>query len=337
MEKPHLPSPTLEDYEHDKYVTTVENLVHTLDKYGVAIIDNVLDNKECKTMLNGFWGFLSHISQTWKVPIEKNNPKSWSGFSSLLPMHSMLLQHHGIGQAQFIWDIRQNQKIIDIFSELWCVPADDLLVSFDGASFHMPPEITKKGNFKGNVWMHTDQSPLRSGFECVQSWVTALDVNPGDATLAFLESSHKYHDQLAAKYNSKEKRNWFKLTKQEQYDYFIKKLKCKRVCIMCPAGSMVFWDSRVMHAGQESLLEREMQNFRCVVYLCYTPRELASDADIRKKIKAFEALRTTSHWPHKPILFAVKPRLYPGMKMPEITPIKPHVLTDSGNRLVGYE
>lgn len=336
MEKPRLPKPTLEDYEHDKYVTTSENLIHTLETYGVAIIDNVLNEEECQMLLKGFWNYLYHISQTWEVPIDKDNPKSWDGFSKLLPLHSQLIQHHGIGQAQFIWDIRQNKKVLKIFSELWCVPAEDLLVSFDGASFHMPPETTKKGNFKGNVWMHTDQSPLRSEFECVQSWATALDVNPGDATLTVLEGSHKHHNLISKKYKSKERKNWYKLTKQEQYDYYIKKLGCKRVCIKCPAGSMVFWDSRTMHAGQESLLERKKQNFRCIAYLCYTPRELASEANLRKKIKAFEDGRTTSHWPHKPTLFALKPRLYPGMKMPEITPIKAPVLLDIGYRLVGY-
>lgn len=336
MERPKLPTPTLEDYEHDKYVTTPENLIHTINKYGVAIIDNVLDKEECKALLKGFWEFLSHISQTWEVPIEKDNPESWTGFSKLLPLHSQLLQYYSIGQSQFIWDIRQNEKVLKIFSELWCVPVEDLLVSFDGASFHMPPEITKKGNFKGNVWMHTDQSPLRAGFECVQAWVTALDVNPGDATLTVLEGSNRFHDHISKRYKSKERKNWYKLTNQEQYDYFIKKLKCKRVCIKCPAGSMVFWDSRTMHAGQESLLKRKKQNFRCIAYLCYTPRELASAADIRKKIKAFEELRTTSHWPHKPTLFATKPRLYPGMKLPEITPIEAPVLTEIGYILAGY-
>jgi hypothetical protein len=47
----------------------------------------------------------------------------------------MLLQQWGVGHAQALWDLRQNPKIIDIFSKLWGVPAKELLVSFDGASF----------------------------------------------------------------------------------------------------------------------------------------------------------------------------------------------------------
>lgn len=36
-----------------KYVTTVEGLRETLDKFGVAVIPGVLDQKECEKMLSG--------------------------------------------------------------------------------------------------------------------------------------------------------------------------------------------------------------------------------------------------------------------------------------------
>ena len=55
------------------------------------------------------------------------------------------------------------------------------------------PEETNRG-WHRSTWYHTDQSYLRPDFECVQDWVTAYDVDEGDATLAFMEKSNIYHD-----------------------------------------------------------------------------------------------------------------------------------------------
>ena len=163
-DRQRLPAPTAADYEHDRYVTTVENLRATLDRFGVAIVDSVLTQEETENMKRGMWDFVEHATAI-----------------------CMLIQHWGIGQAQFLWDVRQNPNVANTFSALWNTPADDLLVSFDGASFGMPSEITKRGYYRGNQWFHVDQRFSDSQFRCVQSWVTADDVRPGDATLTIIE------------------------------------------------------------------------------------------------------------------------------------------------------
>ena len=45
----------------------------------------------------------------------------------LFPIHSMLLQHWSIGHSQYVWDIRQNSKVIDVFSNIW--NDNDLILS----------------------------------------------------------------------------------------------------------------------------------------------------------------------------------------------------------------
>ena len=59
----------------------------------------------------------------------------------------MLLQHWKVGHSQFIWNLRQNPKIVNIFAKIWDCKQDELLTSFDGASFHLPSEITKREIF----------------------------------------------------------------------------------------------------------------------------------------------------------------------------------------------
>lgn len=203
-------------YEYEKYVCTKETLKQTLQQYGVAIIPNVLDEDECNHVVDGVWDFLEHITKESDTPLRRDNPNSWREFYKLYPLHSMLLQHYGVGHAQVSWDVRQNRKIVDIFSHFWKCKPEDLLVSFDGLSFNLPPEKTNKGWFRNTLWYHTDQSFLTPEFQCIQSWVSGLDVNENDATLAFLEGSHVYHSEFQKRFNVHDKKNWYKLSKKKK-------------------------------------------------------------------------------------------------------------------------
>lgn len=320
-------------YEYERYITTPDNLKQTLEEYGVAIIPSVLNEEECSQMASGMWDTLEDWTQHWETQITRDNPQSWKNIKHLFPKHSMLIQQYALGHAQFIWNLRQNPKCVDIFAKLWNCSHDDLLVSFDAASFHMPSEITNIG-WHRKTWFHTDQSYLRNDFECVQSWATAFDVNNGDATLAFYEKSHKYHKDFAEHFQIKNKDNWFKLENDEQIEFY-KSKGCLERYIQCPKGSIVFWDSRTIHCGVEPRKGREKQNFRCVVYLCYMPRALSNDKELKKKIKAFEEMRMTSHWPCKIKLFPKTPHTY-GAEVKEVVPLNPPEINELGKRLVGY-
>ena len=319
-------------YEYGKYVTTPEKLKETIDTYGVGIIPDVLNESEVESMRNGMWDYLEHVTQKFEKPISRNDEKTWVEYVKMFPKHSMLLQQYGVGHSQFVWDVRQNPKVVDIFSKLWETPSEELLTSFDGASFHFPPEITKRGWYR-KTWYHTDQSYFRPDFECVQSWVTAYDVNEGDATLAFMECSNIYHKEFQDHFQIKDKSDWYKHSEIEQKFYEDKGCEEKR--IKCKAGSMVFWDSRTIHCGTEAQKTREKQNTRNVVYVCMIPRNLASEASIRKKQKAFNELRMTTHWPHKPKLFPVNPRTY-GAPLPNVTQVEKPKLTQLGMKISGF-
>lgn len=321
------------DYEFEKYSTTPKNLKKTLELYGVAIIPSVLNQEECSNIYSGIWNFLEYISQPWNKSIDRNNKETWRGFYDLYPLHSMLLKNWHIGHSQVCWDVRQNSKILDIFSQFWNCKSEELLSSFDGFSFHLPPEITNRGWFKNNLWLHVDQSFTDNKFKCIQSWVTAFDINEGDATLAFLEKSHLFHEDFGREFNIKDKSNWYKLDVDEK-QFFINN-DCSLKKIKCPKGSLVLWDSRTIHCGIEPLKDRQNPNFRAIIYLCYLPRSLATPKQLEKKIKAFETLRTTSHWPCNVKLNAKTPRTY-GKDIP-VTAIIPYPsLSEIGYKLAGF-
>ena len=98
---------------------------------------------------------------------------------------------------------------------------------------------------------------------------------------------------------------------------------------------MVLWDSRTIHCGTEPIKGRNKRKFRNVVYVCMIPRSLSNEKDLKKKRKAFNELRMTTHWPHKPKLFPINPRTYGG-PLPNIVNIPEPKLTKLGKRLAGF-
>ena len=322
------------EYTYDNYICDKYTIKSKLEEFGVAIIPKVLDSTEIKNMQQGMFKTFEHITSNFDIPFNKDDESTWKELFKLYPNHSMLYQHWQLGQSQFVWDIRQNKKIVDIFSKLWEVKNDELLTSYDGISFHVPHEVVKRGYFRNNNWCHVDQSYCRNDFECVQSWVTGYDIEDGDATLRFLENSNKYHREFGEKFNITSKSDWFKL-EEDHYDFYLNEKKCRDVCIKCPAGSLVLWDSRTVHCGKEPDKNRPNKKFRNIVYLCMTPRKWCSNINIKKRIKAFEETRLTSHWPHKPKLFPKFPRTYGG-DLPNVVDIEKPLLNDIGKKLVGY-
>ena len=336
------------EYKFDEYAIDLKNvginnigeaLRNKVEQYGVAIIPNVISSKKCQEMNSGMLDFFETITQNWETPFNRSDKKTFRNMFSLFPKHSMLIQNHQVGQAQVSWNLRQNPKIVAIFSKFWNENPNNMLVSFDGFSYHFPPEDTNRG-WRRKTWFHTDQSFMRPDFECLQSWVTGNDVEEGDATLAFFEGSNKYHAEFGERFGEGDVKktlgsgDWYKLCNDEQLKFYYD-LGCEPKCIKCPAGSMVFWDSRTIHCGVESTKKRVNKKPRAVIYLCYTPRRLASEAVLRKRISAFENMRTTNHWPHKPKLFPKKPRTY-GAELKEVADLPPPKLSILGKKLVGY-
>ncbi len=51
------------------YNTSPDNILDTLDKYGVAILPSLLNEQEIKNMNDGMWNYLEHITSDFDIPI----------------------------------------------------------------------------------------------------------------------------------------------------------------------------------------------------------------------------------------------------------------------------
>ena len=140
-----------------KYFTTTENVKETLEKYGVAIIPNILDSYECGKMIEEMWMYLERISLNWEIPLKRYDVSTWPEAYQLYLNYeylALLVQFWYIGHSQMNWNVRQNPKVAEVFANIWNVEPEELLVSFDGASIQLPPEITGFGFGDNKKWFH---------------------------------------------------------------------------------------------------------------------------------------------------------------------------------------
>lgn len=316
---------------------TGQQVRHILEQDGLIIIPGVLDKLECELMFSGMWDFFEHITQQWDSPILRSDSSTWNQFDNLIPSNAMMYQTWNISHAQHMWDIRSKEKIVNIWAKFWDVKPIDLLASFDGASWLVPHEFTPDYiHPEFDYWFHLDQTVHKTKLDGIQGFVTALDVNPGDATFVYYKNSHKLIQELTQTFGIRTDSDWYPLN-QEENDFFLSKCGDPKK-LLCQAGSLVIWDSRLVHCNTGPSLSRLNPNYRCVQYLSYMPKSLSDQKTINKRIEAFGNLLTSNHYASRATFFPTLPyeyRLNKYLIEDLITPIKSPVLTKLGASLVG--
>ena len=321
---------------YKSYYTDIDNVNNYLEEYGVAVIPNILSDSELINTRDQMWNMLEYLTEKLDIPIKSNNTESWKTYYELCPIEDMLLQYWKVGHSQYVWNLRQNINIINIFSKIWNCDINNLLVSFDGISIHFPPEFTNRKIYQEDKdnWYHFDQSSFKKGFHCIQGFINLYDVNKGDSTLSIYEKSHLLHDKFFKHYNKTVVKDWYKLEKDE-LNFF---KDCSEYGVLASAGSLVLWDSRLLHQALVSSKYRLKPNIRSVVYICMMPRIKSNKKQIQRKKQAFKELRMTTHWPveinrfpsypKKKELICENKHLINEFKIPYLTPL--------GERLAGF-
>jgi len=300
-----------------------------LETYGICIIPEVLDKTEIVDMICGTWNYFEHITEEDDIPVKMASPKTWSGIQSLEPTNGMMFNKFNAGHSQHMWNLRQHYKICTIWANLLNCDIVDLLVSFDGFSFLLPPEQTKDNWYnEKDEWYHVDQKLCINTCDGYQSFVTAYDIEEDDATLKFFEGSHLLTEQFTnefplANVNS----DWYQFNKHE-LDWY--RSKCAEQSVICPAGSVIIWDSRLVHYGAKPKRCRQNKNTKCTAYLSYSNKKRASEITINKKIDGFQSLLTSNHYAHRASFFDQG-------NLKSVNQLNPPILTELGYSLIGFE
>jgi hypothetical protein len=345
-----------------------EHLV-SLQERGFAVVPNVLDAATCNSLKQRWLATMASYEGSGFDPANRatwtssNLPTGTRGMQDCTapfekPDFLRLIYQIGPPVAHEPWMWEARLAAAPVFASLWGCAKEELISSMDRACF-VPYTRLKINKKTAQGWWHLDQSAIsrRGSLECVQGFVTLNDIGAGEVALTVLEGAHKHHAAFFAEHLSEERaensasENWLKFIPEEKdKEWYLGREGVRETRVHAPAGSLVLWESRLPHHAMPPLLATARSQIdRYVIYTCMVPRSWAFPRALKKRIKAFEEGRATSHWPQDSKLFGKTPRTYGGppddvLLDPHYDPVKKQVEKlpetvsnyDLLKKLVGY-
>lgn len=325
--------------------------VEELRTNGFTVVPGVVLEEDLQKIRANMWQTLAELTAPLPVPVSKEDESTWVTVRrELKPMKTMLFQWYGIGHAQGPWDVRQNPRVASVFGKLWDVANEDLISSFDGVAISLPPEKingskakNSSAGFDKNVeqWLHKDQNIDRSDLCAIQGLVSVYDVREDDATFYCIPKSHTVGKaELASIVSAQDLKNMgardFVRFTEEQVAAIETLTGTKGQRVLCSAGSMILWDSRLVHSGVPPKKGRAQPNTRYAIYVSMLPRAVTDEAHLKGKVEMLEAGYMSSHWAHGTSYFPKEPMRTYGHKRPTLGRVTFAKLTPLGLQLAGY-
>jgi hypothetical protein len=300
---------------------SIPQYLKDLEEQGYCVIPYVFSDSEAKILYERVWH--EFIEKAWPY-CRLNDRSNWK---DSFPIHNKMGIFAGpAGQTQVMWDLRQDERVINVFANVWSTK--DLIVSMDGLSFMCPPEI-RDGYVE--PWPHVDQAILRRqdgvahsnnppiGFlsesllktqpYTIQGQFLFEDSFEGDGGFYCIPKSHLRFTEFAPKLEmiseitdgiERKKirteflENFFANNRDEFENPYSKKH------ITAPRGSIILWDSRTIHWNQHASKNRSYNDnpkIRMVGYLCYVPRARLTTEGMILRREAFNKGVSTGHNP----------------------------------------
>nr|BDT63041.1 MAG: scv136-like protein [Trachysalambria curvirostris nimavirus] len=324
--------------ECSRYTASVNDtlkICRLMSCFGFVIVKGILTQKQCNDINSGVWGCMESITANLDLPVDRNNPRTWH--SIRLQRHSRdVYCHHGIAHAEFLWTLRQNPRILSVFASLYKCPPEELLASFDGVSMQTSPESNRNQN---DGWHETCRYRFEHSIvpanrqSYYRSWITARDIRPGDYSNSIFVGSHRINSKFSEDGSG-----------APQGIHFYEK-RCKHIRITCSAGSLVVWDSRLLHSDLAPLRGRKRPNHRVACLLSYYPRTGMPENLMEHRVLLFRARKPDQGLdddkmplPVSEKLVDLKHRLIETAELRYLVGYRPSVLTSSPyNRMTTYD
>jgi hypothetical protein len=284
-------------------------LINNFKTDGLVVINDVLSDQECLDSMNG----ILNDFQLLGTGIDINNVKKTWIDHNLPPQTRPGLFQALMSNCDKVWKLRSNDNVRKIFEILYSNFRDkevnDFIVSGDGINVR-PGTIGTY--YKGDDWAHLDQTIRGNIYKCIQGQMVLTNT-----TACFVASpkSHLIFEKILDKLNCNTNTNWLKFSENDIE--IVKQMILDsggkyQIPILAKRGSFVVWASTVVHAAKlQDKAEHpgvginKYDGWRGVVYICYRPKEEFTQAEIKKRIKAYEENRVVNHWSVK--LFGKKP------------------------------
>jgi hypothetical protein len=243
-----------------------------LKNNGYTVIPNVLFDEECKLANDGLWNYISNFSDG---EVKRDDNNTWVKNWPYTYDRKGVIQEYKTGCSEFVYDIRLNPKVVKVFEQIW--NDDDLLCQDDRVDIQIPPELTNEYGYDpyGIHCHRINQSTLTPEFKCVKGYIDINGTDFEDGCLIVRNKSHLYFSEYVKHFNvqDQESSNFVELD-IDHHSWFDNK-GCTSTRITSPPGSLVLWDSRIVHTTATPLKSHNKSDkIRFVVNVCIKPRKL---------------------------------------------------------------
>ena len=268
-----------------------DELRAVLDTFGVAVVTNVLDASECARM-EGLWrqdllhavdAQATHSPHTKRTlaAIQESGVRAWPhAWSPAVGKHGVASQR-GLPHGSFAWACRLHPGVRRIFAEVFGVEdGAQMSTGLDCTFFSAADSAAAETN---SQWLHVDQNHHRGRTElCFQGvlyiWPSS---STADSTTVVWPGSHReVYARLMEDDTAKQgKGNGQQLNHLADGGVRAELLQMASCCarrVPCPAGSLLLWDSRVVHQGWRG-------GPRLAQPVCWEPRDSGDEAGAHRR------------------------------------------------------
>ncbi|AYV86184.1 MAG: lyase [Solumvirus sp.] len=250
-----------------------------------------------------FWDILEDSNPDLK----RNDTKTWTKENQ--PPNSYGVIRSRFGHTKLQWEARE--QVHSIFSDIW--GTKDLQCSYDGASL-MFPKSEEDGKFA--EWFHQDAGRWCVGsttsggdkkevtrnfpdYPAVQGILCLTDASTlEDGGLVVMEDSVKIFDQYLKDHPAE----GIVASNIDVNDPLLINKKWLKIC--APAGSLILFDSRIVHCNMQPLkdttVSSSMSRYRMCFYISMSPTKFLDIQDKKKRVELYQNNRMTTHWTHGP-------------------------------------
>jgi hypothetical protein len=211
-----------------------------------------------------------------------------------------VLNGNGIGQSDFLWNVRLNHQVKKVFARIW--NTQQLLTSFDGSGVFRDWRYNPTWKTNGG-WNHVDQNPkVKPDKCCIQGLVSLTDQNEKTGGLIVYPGTHLNFTKLSDV--TKRSNDFVKVSDSHP---IMEQGKTRGKLVHCRAGDLVLWDSRTVHCNSPAVaIEERNQDepvdlLRIVAYVSMSPinfiRDQTLDEFREKRQQIVENNCTLTHWP----------------------------------------
>mmetsp|Transcript_6006 Transcript_6006/g.9171 ORF Transcript_6006/g.9171 Transcript_6006/m.9171 type:complete len:416 (+) Transcript_6006:73-1320(+) len=278
---PIISPPFFTKEEQDEFTISyqqhADKIQDKLEKYGVAIVTNVLDDADCQSLEDAFCADCLNVvdipNSSSKHPTLKqlrsndglrNNNVDFNEFHN----GGGLAYQHGLSMGKFAWKSRLHKNVRSIFETLY--QTEHFSTGLD-IPFFTPQ--TSPLQTQNHEWLHVDQNHntglIRNCYQGIL-YVWGSEDNRSSSTIVCPKShlpevyNQIMEDPYAKGTNQQFLKLWYLQSDGTADLHWRAKNEARRLAM--PPGSLLLWDSRLIHQGYQS-------GPRLAMPVCWEPTE----------------------------------------------------------------